>query len=433
MVYINPKVAVLASRFPELSETFVMQHVVGLLERDVDVKVLANSGDAMAWSSLGKHASGIRERVWHYRMPVSKRQRIRGALGKIIAHARHKQWDYLSSFNVMAYGGKALSLHFPYVFDQALAIGPVDILHCHFGPNGILGAHLKRLGFCRQLVVTFHGIDVSKVLYQAGRHHPYRVLFEHADLILPISHRWEKKLIELGAPADRVQVHRVGIDVDRFRYQERQPRDGRLRLATTARFTEKKGLRYAIEAVALLRRTRPDLLLRYDIIGSGTEWDAINQLVDRLGVKDLVNLHGPQPHHEVETMLAQADVFILPSVTAANGDQEGVPVSLMEAMASGMPVLSTWHSGIPELVEDGISGFLVPERDPEMLAERIAYLADHAERWSEMGYCGRVKVEGEFNLLQQNDSLLAIYHELLSSHKGSPSSGIGFIGKHPAL
>ncbi|SEG06127.1 hypothetical protein SAMN04487953_11246 [Billgrantia desiderata] len=68
-----------------------------------------------------------------------------------------------------------------------------------------------------------------------------------------------------------------------------------------------------------------------------------------------------------------------------------------------------------------------------MLAERIAYLADHAERWSEMGYCGRVKVEGEFNLLQQNDSLLAIYHELLSSHKGSPSSGIGFIGKHPAL
>lgn len=429
----NPKVAVLASRFPEISETFVMQHVTGLVERGVDVKVLANSGDAMAWSSLGQYATEIRERVWHYRMPASKRQRVSGALGKIIDHSRRRMWGYLSSFNVMAYGGKALSLQLPYVFDQALAIGPVDILHCHFGFNGVLGAHLKRLGFCRHLVVTFHGIDVSKVLDQAGNHHPYSVLFEHADLILPISHRWEKKLIELGAPADRVQVHRVGIDVDRFKYQERKSRDGSLRLATTARFTEKKGLRYAIEAVALLRRIRPDLLLRYDIIGSGAEWNDINQLIDRLGVRDLVNLHGPQPHHEVETMLAQADAFVLPSVTAANGDQEGIPVSLMEAMASGMPVLSTWHSGIPELVEDGVSGFLVPERDPEMLAERIAYLADHPDRWREMGYCGRVKVESGFNLLQQNDSLLALYLELMSSQEYSSSSGLVRIGKHPAL
>lgn len=429
---IKPNVAVLASRFPELSETFVMQHVVGLYESGIDVKVLANKGDDSAWSGLGEHASWIRGRVWHYRMPHSKGRRISGALSKIMTHARRGDWAYLRSFDGLAYGSKALNLHLPYVLDQAQAMGPVDILHCHFGPNGVLGAHLKRLGFCRRLVVTFHGMDVSRVLHQAGRHHPYRALFEYADRILPISRRWEKKLIGLGAPAHRVQIHRVGIDVDRFRYQERQSNVGSLHLATTARFTEKKGLPYAIEAVAHLRRNRPDLLLKYDIIGSGEEWDGITQLVDRLDLGHIVTLHGAQPHHVVEKMLAQADVFMLPSVTASNGDQEGIPVSLMEAMATGMPVLSTWHSGIPELVEDGVAGFLVPERDPEMLADRIAYLADHPERWGEMGHRGRIKVEQEYNILRQSDLLLALYHELLANHECSTSLGLGGIGNHAA-
>jgi colanic acid/amylovoran biosynthesis glycosyltransferase len=123
-------------------------------------------------------------------------------------------------------------------------------------------------------------------------------------------------------------------------------------------------------------------------------------------------LLGWKTQQEVAEILGQAHVLLAPSVTAPSGDQEGTPVALMEAMAMGMPVIATRHSGIPEMVRDGENGFLVPERDPEALAERIAHLARHPEQWEALGRAGRAVVEREFDVNPLNDRLVEIYQRV---------------------
>ncbi|WP_444677370.1 glycosyltransferase [Halomonas sp. E19] len=146
-----------------------------------------------------------------------------------------------------------------------------------------------------------------------------------------------------------------------------------------------------MQAVADVASQRPDLNFTYELIGDGPLWEQVAEQVRVLGMESRINLHGALPHDEVQRLLKDADIFLLPSVTASNGDQEGIPVALMEAMASGMPVLSTSHSGIPELVEEGVSGYLVPERDSQGLAAKLLDLLQHPKIRLAFGREGRKK------------------------------------------
>lgn len=410
---IKMRVCVMASMFPMTSQTFVMQHVTGLLDNNIDVHVLAHRGMDAAWKSLGAYQEALKSRVWYYQAPKGKLDRIQGILRQSIHHISNGNSSYLKSLNIFRFGKSALNLNVPYIYNTALDIKPVDILHCHFGHNGVFGAYLKKLGFAKKLVVTFHGHDVSAALQANTSKNLYKPLFEEADLILPVSEYWKSKLLDMGAPESHVFVHRVGIDVKRFSYRERIASTKPLKIITTARFVEKKGLAYAIQAVAQVKRYHPEIRFLYDIIGEGPLSEEIKNLVTSLEVSDCVKLHGALPHGDVQKLLADADVFILPSIKANNGDQEGIPVSLMEAMASGMPVLSTFHSGIPELVENDVSGYLVPERDIIALAEKIVYLAERPESWPKIGQAGRDKVEKDYNKDHQNSLLIDMYHKIL--------------------
>lgn len=407
------RVCVCAGQFPVRSQTFVIQHVIGLLDRNVDVQVLGNQGDQEAWTNLDGYIDALSGRVWNYRMPRSKLARVPGVFKLALRNAAQGNYRYFHSWNLLRFKRDVVTLRFPFLYDVALQLGPVDVLHCHFGPIGVLGSYLKALGLAKKLVVTFHGFDVSRVLQGGSQNHPYKELFRQADLLLPISDRWKEKLIELGAPEERVVTHRMGVDLRRFAYREhRPPKPNQIRIVTTARFVEKKGLEYAIQAIARVRSLMPELSMRYDLIGEGPLLQSIRLLIDQYGLQEIVQLHGALPNEEVRSLLDQSDLFMLPSVTAKNGDQEGIPVALMEAMASGMPVLSTHHSGIPELIEDGRSGFLVPERDVGALAERIIFLARNANQWPELGRAGREKVMKDYNVERLNDDLVAMYHSL---------------------
>jgi colanic acid/amylovoran biosynthesis glycosyltransferase len=137
--------------------------------------------------------------------------------------------------------------------------------------------------------------------------------------------------------------------------------------------------------------------------------DDLESLTRKLGVEERVEFLGWRGPEEVRELMRSADIFLAPSVTDSNGDKEGLPVVLMEALACGLPVVSTLHSAIPELVEDGSSGFLVAERNVGALVERLTYMLDHPERLVEMGRAGRSRVEKEFNIHKLNDRLLEIY------------------------
>jgi colanic acid/amylovoran biosynthesis glycosyltransferase len=220
-------------------------------------------------------------------------------------------------------------------------------------------------------------------------------------------------LIELGCDERKVIVHRAGVDTARFEYRPRTRKSGPVRLLTIARLVEIKGIDYAIHAVANAMKRGQDL--QYKIAGDGPLRNSLEGLIEKLGVGDKIKLLGWQDQEGVIGLLREADILLAPSVTGGDGNQEGIPVVLMEALAQGIPVIATRHSGIPELVRDGEAGFLVPERDSEALGDKLVYLIEHPELWSEMGRRGHNYVKEHYNIDRLNDRLVEVYRQLQAS------------------
>jgi colanic acid/amylovoran biosynthesis glycosyltransferase len=248
---------------------------------------------------------------------------------------------------------------------------------------------------------------MSALFYQKGEH-VYRRLVASGDLFLPISDRFRDRLISLGAPADRVMVHRMGLNLNLF-----CPGDlagtgvkGDFLFLSVGRLVEKKGHQYTIRAFAICRRANPGLAMRLVIIGHGALLPQLRSLAAELGLADEVMFTGGLSRQLVRDYLVAADAFVLPSVTAADGDTEGIPVSIMEAMAMELPVLSTVHSGIPEIVQDGITGFLVPERNEAALAVAMGKLAAAPDVSASMGHAGRRYIAERLDLGFWNDLLV---------------------------
>jgi len=294
-----------------------------------------------------------------------------------------------------------------------------DIIHCQFGTLGPLALALQRLHATGGKIVTsFRGFDITKAI----KNNPsiYDELFRDGDFLLAVSKDIRAKLLAIGCPAEKIAILHSGIDCARFRFSERQiDQKQPVNVISIGRFVEKKGLKYAIEAVANVHKTGRNL--HYSIVGDGELRDALEKKIADTQIQHVVDLIGWQDHDSITRILSRAHILIAPSVTADDGDQEGIPNVLKEAMATGLPVLGTLHSGIPELVEDGVSGYLVPERDVAALTGRLIDLCDHPEKWAEMGTRGREKVEAEFSTDKINDELEQIYMRLcISTTRTSP-------------
>jgi colanic acid/amylovoran biosynthesis glycosyltransferase len=342
-------------------------------------------------------------------MPGGKFRRLAQALGKI-AVAPALAPLLCRSMNVRRFGrfGGGLSLFFA----AAAFAGRgrcYDVVHGHFGPNGALAADFQALGIlAAPIVTTFHGMDMSEQL--AGHGHRYRRLFATGALFLPVSATWRRKLLLLGAPPERTLVHHMGIDPTRFLRRSAKNMQAPPQLLTVARLTEKKGVEYALRAVARVVEQVPGL--HYRIVGDGPLRDSLRRLATDLGVAARVSFSGARTQEEIAAMMGASDIFLLPSVTDAKGDQEGIPVVLMEAMACGLPVLSTWHSGIPELVRDGEHGYLVAERDIDALAARLLTLLADPDLGRRMGEHGRRTVQEHFHSERQNERLIKLFEGL---------------------
>jgi colanic acid/amylovoran biosynthesis glycosyltransferase len=175
----------------------------------------------------------------------------------------------------------------------------------------------------------------------------------------------------------------------------RRPANRRLRVVCVASLEPYKGHCYLVEACALVRAA--GLGLECLLVGEGPERDAIERLVATRDLGDTVQLVGAQRRNRVSELIATADVFVLPSVVMPNGKMEGLPVVIMEAMAAGTPVVASAISGIPELVEDGITGFLVPERDPPALARAITRLAGDSDLRRRLAAAARERVLADYD------------------------------------
>jgi colanic acid/amylovoran biosynthesis glycosyltransferase len=178
---------------------------------------------------------------------------------------------------------------------------------------------------------------------------------------------------------------------------------------------EKKGLEFGIRSVARLREK--GIPLRYRIAGDGVLRGDLQRLIRDCNVEDCVELLGWCDQDEIARLYDTSHVFILPSVTARNGDREGQGLVLQEAQAMGLPVISTLHNGIPDGVLDGETGLLVPEKDADALADAIERLLDQKERWPEMGRKGRAFVEENYDQKRLAERVRAIYEDVLCSQR----------------
>jgi colanic acid/amylovoran biosynthesis glycosyltransferase len=405
------RIAFVVSEFPVLSETAVLNQVTGLLERNHQVDIYTLYGirnESKAHGDVAKYH--LLNSTFSLRVSNRFLSLLRG-VGFIVENFQTKPTTLLKQLNVF----DRKTARILWRLSQAnilLCRGPYDIIYCHYGTIGKWALLLKESGIINsKFVVAFHGFDISLYLKKYGTQ-VYEDLFAKGDLFLPVSERWKDKLIELGCNPQKIIVHRAGINVDKFSFRAREPKtDGKVQILTVGRLVEKKGLEYAIQAVAGVFKKYPNL--EYIIVGDGPLRDSLANLIRELNLESQVTLAGWKKQEEVAALLQEADLFLAPSVTSEDGDQEGIPATLMEAMAVGLPVLSTCHSGIPELIEDGKSGFLVPERDVEALIAKLTYLLDHSECWTEMGYAGRKYVEIHHNLNKLNERLVQIYQQLL--------------------
>ncbi|MBI2663206.1 glycosyltransferase [Candidatus Woesearchaeota archaeon] len=283
----------------------------------------------------------------------------------------------------------------------------IKLLHAHFGTNGMGFIKLKKaLGV--PLITSFYGYD----LIQAPKREPgiYNKLFKEGDLFLVEGSNAKKVLINAGCDENKIIINHLGIDVNKFPFKERKS-DKEIILLMVARFEEKKGIEYLIRAFAKIEKKYNNVKLR--LIGDGQLRLKIEELIKSLNLRN-IELVGLIPLNRLVEELLNAHIFVHPSVTAENGDIEGgAPIVLLNAQATGMPVVSTLHCDIPEEVIDKKSGFLVSERDVDALADRLSYLIENPKLWKQMGKYGRDHVEKEYDILKQIESLEKIYNKLL--------------------
>ncbi len=243
----------------------------------------------------------------------------------------------------------------------------------------------------RRVFVHFHGYDATKDI-NSSQGKKYRHMFERADGFIAPSQFIAECLVELGCPRDKIIVCACGVDPGEFLPSRRQSK----RLLAVGRFVEKKSPLSTIKAVELALRHVPDLHL--DFVGNGDLLESCKSYVDANGLDKHVTFHGSQPHDFVQSLMQNAQVFLQHSVRAPNGDCEGLPVSVLEAMASAVPVVSTRHSGIPEAVIEGETGFLVDEHDvPGMAAALVALYQKPEAEIAQMAEAARARIVAEFS------------------------------------
>ncbi len=404
-------IGVLTKRFPNLSETFVLNQITGLIDLGHDVSIFARSPDSSGMQHDQVKGYMLVEKTHYFgdaenlnNVSIVRRlwRLIRLLLGSDAATRRYLIGVLLGRHR-RSIGRRILDAFYAHSFLSS-ELDDVEMLLCHFGPMGNFAIELRNAGiFNGKIATVFHGYDISQYVRKHGNA-VYKDLLEHGDLFLPISENWQRKIIALGAPERRTVVHKMGIDSTMFKFKERRLVAGQyIDLLSVARLVEKKGIEFGIRAVALACESHKNI--RYRIAGDGPLRPRLETLIEELGLEDHVSLLGWQTQEQVANLMDAAHVLIAPSVTSEEGDQEGIPVALMEAMAQGIPVISTRHSGIPELVHDREFGILTEERDIEDLAAAISEIIELSSRWPEMGRMGADFVNTYHNISILNQEL----------------------------
>ncbi len=379
------KIAYLLGTFPSTRETFVSNEVIDLVRRGVDVEVFSWSMPTGEVMHPEVRASGILERVsyfrWRHLPRVIGKWAFWRALGQVVAGSYRRTFRTPRDKFEAAY------------FAALLAVGQFQHCHVHFLS---IGKHLAGLaGLPYSFTAHCYGDDAMSAEVKAA----YGRELQRVPLAVAASEFVQRGMRSLvpGEHHTKIRLVRCGIDAETFS-PERTELD--YDVLCVAGFGESKGLEYLIRATALLKARRPEL--RVALVGGPPARQpematALREECSICGAEDAFVFLGPRPSDEVRDLMRRSRVFALPCVVTREGQMDGLPVALMEAAACGLPLVSTAVAGIPELVIDGVTGFIVPQRNPEALADAMERLLEDAGMRERMGRAARELVEKEFS------------------------------------
>jgi len=307
-----------------------------------------------------------------------------------------------------------LTSFFPYFSKRQRIIRDYkpDIIHLHFGDTATrlffpLKSSIRNIPF----VVSFHGFDASNFLsrayYVENLRHMIREPRFHG---ICVSRHLKENLVrkDTGINDRNSSILYYGTNVDMFRRTRRENNKVRIFLQISS-FYEKKGHIYTLQAFRKFL-DRNEGKAKLIIGGDGPRREGLMQLARELGLTDAVEFPGWINRDQAVRLLDEADYFVHHSITADNGDQEGMPNAIIEAMAMELPVISTHHSGIPELMEDGVNGYLVKEKDVDAYAVKMEQILS----WTYLP-ASREKIEQHFSLPVHTKGLLSIYQQQLDN------------------
>ena len=295
-----------------------------------------------------------------------------------------------------------------------------DLMHIYFGHTGV---HL--LPFIEQwnkpCVVSFHGADVAVKQDIANYPAKLRRLFGAVPLVLARSQSLANRLVQFGCPREKLRINRTGVPLDEFPLVERQaPPNGRWRIMQACRLIPKKGVATSLRAFAIFKKDFPNA--EFFIAGKGPLQPELEMLAAGLGISKDVHFVGFLSQSKLLGLYLSSHLFVHPSETPPDENQEGIPNSILEAMATGLPVLATRHGGIPEAVEHGVSGVLVQEEDHVGLARSLKEIASRPAVLYEMGMSARMSVAGRFEQEAQTRLLESFYEEAIAMRAAEPTT-----------
>jgi colanic acid/amylovoran biosynthesis glycosyltransferase len=287
-----------------------------------------------------------------------------------------------------------------------------DLMHIYFGHTGVhLLPFIER--WHKPCVVSFHGADVAEKTDIRDYGPKLRNLFNAVPLILARSKSLAERLLTLGCPPERLRINRTGVPLHEFPFIRRDaPTDGRWRFMQACRLIPKKGVATSLCAFAIFQKEFPNAELV--IAGKGPLQSHLEELAEELGIAGKVHFRGFLSQRELMELYATSHFFLHPSETPPDQNQEGIPNSILEAMATGLAVLATRHGGIPEAVEHGRCGLLVEERDFEALATSMKNIVRSPLAFREMGALASESVAANFEQREQIRQLETHYDEAVA-------------------
>jgi len=389
----RPKIAYIMSRFPKLTETFILFEMGELEQQNVQVelypllreKTTVMHPEAEEWVKRAHYTPFISLPIFwaQIRYIISRPRAYFGALWALLRGT-------FGSLNFFV-GGLGIFPKSVY-FAQLMEADGVQHVHAHFANHPAAAAFIIHRLTGIPYSFTAHGSDLHM------DRHMLREKVAEAALVVPISN-YNKEMILADAGEqyrDKVEVIHCGVDTRVFQPVTRPPHDGPLSLLCIGTLHEVKGQTYLIEACRLLTERGIDVVCRF--VGDGPDHQMLAEQIAKAGLSDRVELLGRRTREQIAELLRNTDVVVTPSVPTKSGKREGIPVVLMEAMASGVAVVASGISGIPELVDDQVGGLLTPPRDAAALADALEKLQRDPELRQRLGKAGREKVLREFDL-----------------------------------